>query len=471
MYWKSRLGDAPAGATGILYINRAHNQGDMYRPKPISTIEASEIWNEGTPYVPNPSTAIAIWNNFVGIGKTIPTHHLDVIGNINFTGDLYKNNVLFSGGSDWIKTGNNITYNSGNVGIGNTNPLYQLSLGTHLINGGDGKLYIGKNTGNGSARFFTVKYNSSYDMCFSDSDNKDVLRDSHSAPANSLYINGSGNVGIGTGNAPCRLTIRTNYNDENSGLFLDANDGAPYNIKFFSYVIGSGQVGHRFKLQNLGSVHDNMLCFASNGNVGIGNNNPPHKLTVTAGLGCDSLYVSNFTSVGGNQWHNGGGRPVWYFGGDGRNYYRASGYDGHNWRNAQDITRMFLNNDGDLYCGRFINWSDERIKKDIVDISDTEALDKILLIEPKKYKYIEETKPREVIGFIAQQIKEVIPHAVSIGEGTLPNGDIIEDFHYLDKMAIYTLNVCATQELHRIITRQQTVIDNLIARLEALEAV
>jgi len=60
LYWKSRLGDAPAGATGILYINRAHNQGDMYRPKPISSIEASEIWNEGTPYVPNPSTAIAI---------------------------------------------------------------------------------------------------------------------------------------------------------------------------------------------------------------------------------------------------------------------------------------------------------------------------------------------------------------------------------------------------------------------------
>jgi len=132
---------------------------------------------------------------------------------------------------------------------------------------------------------------------------------------------------------------------------------------------------------------------------------------------------------------------------------------------------MFLNNDGDLYCGRFINWSDERLKKDIVDISDTEALDKILLIQPKKYKYIEETKPREVIGFIAQQIKEVIPHAVIIGEGTLPNEDIIQDFHYLDKMAIYTLNVCATQELHRMLIRQKTVIDSLILRLEALEAV
>jgi len=59
---------------------------------------------------------------------------------------------------------------------------------------------------------------------------------------------------------------------------------------------------------------------------------------------------------------------------------------------------------------------------------------------------------------------------VTIGEGTLPNGDQIEDFHYLNKSYIFTLNVCATHELHRIITRQQAVIDSLISRIEALEA-
>jgi len=34
---------------------------------------------------------------------------------------------------------------------------------------------------------------------------------------------------------------------------------------------------------------------------------------------------------------------------------------------------------------------------------------------------------------------------------------------------MYTLNVCATQELHRKITRQQAVIDSLISRIKALE--
>jgi len=73
------------------------------------------------------------------------------------------------------------------------------------------------------------------------------------------------------------------------------------------------------------------------------------------------------------------------------------------------------------------------------------------------------------VVFIPQQIKEVIPEAVHVGKGDLPNGEIIQDFHYLDKLSIFTLNVCATQELHRIITRQQVIIDNLISRIEIIE--
>jgi len=174
-----------------------------------------------------------------------------IIGNIKFSGNLYKNDVLFTGGSDWIKTGNNISYNAGNVGIGNTNPLYQLSLGTHLINGGDGKLYIEKNTGNGSARFFTIKYNAGYDMCFSDSDNKDVLRVSHSAPANSLYINGSGNVGIGNGNPNQKLTVQGNI-QVNGEVYATGNlyAGPSYNGGFYS-----GDSNWGFKISNFGSEY------------------------------------------------------------------------------------------------------------------------------------------------------------------------------------------------------------------------
>ena len=160
--------------------------------------------------------------------------------------------------------------------------------------------------------------------------------------------------------------------------------------------------------------------------------------------------------------------------------------------------------------------SDARIKKNIVDIDDLSALEQILKIEPKIYNYIDETRDkRNVYGFIAQQVGEVIPNAVSIQTESIPNiykkgivkngniividdfdlrviavgafidvivkngmkvrcevmevvnasiirvdmffednevlvyGTVVDDFHTLDKNYIYTLNVCATQDLYR----------------------
>jgi len=173
-------------------------------------------------------------------------------------------------------------------------------------------------------------------------------------------------------------------------------------------------------------------------------------------------------------------------------------------------------------------FSDSRIKLNIADIKDTSALDKIMSVEPKNYNYIdtEERGDKNVIGFIAQQIKEVIPEAITIGEEFIPNiykyytiissnmilvddaninkifigntlklkvnnipyiakvidkvnktikidieidvkakcliyGLKINDFHFIDKSYIYTLNVCATQELYRRIEEQKKEIDEL----------
>jgi|694.fasta_scaffold00724_2 hypothetical protein len=175
--------------------------------------------------------------------------------------------------------------------------------------------------------------------------------------------------------------------------------------------------------------------------------------------------------------------------------------------------------------------SDSRIKINIADIEDTSALDKIMKIEPKNYNYIDtdERGTNNVIGFIAQQVKEVIPEAITIGEEYIPNiykyytiissnmilvddaninkifignslkikvnnipyitrvinkvnktitidieidvkskcliyGLKINDFHFIDKTYIYTLNVCATQEIYRRLEEQK----NEIAELKSL---
>jgi len=170
--------------------------------------------------------------------------------------------------------------------------------------------------------------------------------------------------------------------------------------------------------------------------------------------------------------------------------------------------------------------SDERIKTNIQDIDDDSALQLILKIQPKTYQYIDkfEKGDRKVYGFIAQQIRDVIPEAVTIQPEIIPNiykigvlsnsnvitmdtdisdtikvdsnislitsnigkkeykvtdvnsnqfkidtdindsnnvfvyGTKVNDFHVLDKNYIYTLNVCATQELYKMINEQNQQI-------------
>ena len=168
----------------------------------------------------------------------------------------------------------------------------------------------------------------------------------------------------------------------------------------------------------------------------------------------------------------------------------------------------------------------------------------ILAIEPKTYKYIDKVAKgnKKVYGFIAQQIKEVIPEAISIQNDYIPNimlladydneiitlpsqptkviiklndkikcygndnigvdveiieiideltfkirhnnqnkdykytdnkifvsGTEVDDFHTISKEYIFTLNVCATQELHRRIEAQKVIIQSQDERIKELE--
>jgi hypothetical protein len=49
------------------------------------------------------------------------------------------------------------------------------------------------------------------------------------------------------------------------------------------------------------------------------------------------------------------------------------------------------------------------------------------------------------------------------------HGTQVDDFHALDKNYIYTLNVCAVQELYKMIQKQNDIISTLMNRIAALE--
>ena len=170
--------------------------------------------------------------------------------------------------------------------------------------------------------------------------------------------------------------------------------------------------------------------------------------------------------------------------------------------------------------------SDKRIKKNISNIDDESSLDKILNIEPKIYGYIDNIQRTNsnVYGFIAQQIRDILPEATELTTKFIPDifklvkkngnrinlndeelkkieiGDILEiytkdnsyevkvinkdndsieidrnikendifiygrqvkDFHIIDKSYLYTLNICATQELARIVEGLKERINSL----------
>ena len=71
----------------------------------------------------------------VGIGNINPQFAMDVSGNINFTGSLYKDGLQYIS-SQWTTTNSNIYFNSGQVAIGKINPTTVLDVsGNVLVNG------------------------------------------------------------------------------------------------------------------------------------------------------------------------------------------------------------------------------------------------------------------------------------------------------------------------------------------------
>jgi len=100
----------------------------------------------------------------------------------------------------------------------------------------------------------------------------------------------------------------------------------------------------------------------------------------------------------------------------------AWAYAGVNWnsQNPNDAVGLYV--DEGIRCSRQFILSDRRIKKDIIDINDEQALLKLRLLKPKRYKYIDPQRGTdEVYGFIAQEVAEVIPYSVNLEKSYIPS--------------------------------------------------
>ena len=94
--------------------------------------------------------------------------------------------------------------------------------------------------------------------------------------------------------------------------------------------------------------------------------------------------------------------------------------------------RWYADTDGNMRCNNIIcnkitatttNFSDVRIKTNIIDINDISALAIIRQIQPKIYNYIDVINKgdKPVWGFIAQQVKSVLDYSTSLITSIIPD--------------------------------------------------
>ena len=108
---------------------------------------------------------------------------------------------------------------------------------------------------------------------------------------------------------------------------------------------------------------------------------------------------------------------------------------------------IVANDDGSSGAFASVSWySDKRIKKDIQSINDATALEKLRLLNPCTYEYINKVKMgyATVQGFIAQEVKEVLPYAVKTDFRQIPNiykWALIHSMTWVTKSLLYLIMI------------------------------
>ena len=161
---------------------------------------------------------------------------------------------------------------------------------------------------------------------------------------------------------------------------------------------------------NVGNL--NKMTITSGGKVGIGTNSPDYPLEVQVNSSLEYSITSGFAF-----WHN------MTIANSDVIHYSSSVYDGATSNQDFSPATSILAHGAIVSKHGFWADSDSRIKTNIIDMNDDSALTTLRQIQPKIYEYKDKLSRgnHTVYGFIAQQIKELLPKAITLQSRPVPS--------------------------------------------------
>lgn len=347
----------------------------------------------------------------------ISTNNFNVVKNVTFSGDITSDTLNTANIIQFDQTGTTLNVDlSGDVYRNSITTFGNIDAGGNLSVSGDASLNGRVDIcGNFYAQYPANSIPFSSVIGLSSGVNPDidlslnaVLSVGSDVSFNSgLYVSGttiiSGNVGIGTVSPNNTFHIyatdntsnlRINNADSTTGFILEQS------INKYTYIRNTESTGGLIFHAGNGE----RMRIMSDGKVGIGPvgfASPKFQLDVNGSLlAYHASYGNAGVQLAGRLYHDTGTTDF-------------NPYTGY-------TTARFAET---VIARSFFAYSDSRIKTNIQEVNDSSALDKLRLLKPSLYNYIDVLArgDNQVYGFIAQEVKEVLPDAVSQYADYIPN--------------------------------------------------